>query len=84
MPSTEIVEVDDAECSADEGPISKANEDGITNTIISTHEWKKLEAKEEIRSEQVKIVGNRLVKCIILKGDDFIKELKAGYIELEK
>ena len=29
-------------------------------------------------------MGGNLVKMHFLKGDDFVKELKAGYVELEK
>ena len=33
--------------------------------------------------EEIKLVNNRVMKCVILTGDNFVKELKAGYIEVE-
>ena len=33
--------------------------------------------------EEVKLVNNKVMKCVILTGENFVKELKAGYIEVE-
>ena len=80
----DLKEEDDT-CPSDEGPVCQANE-GFTNSIIKGQKWRQSKlniSRSIINLEEIKLVDGKLMKCVILTGDDFVKELKAGYIEVE-